>query len=318
VENYLKKQTKRYFPLKESIRLGITLFGVSLLTFLMLEFVPGDAAEMILSSQNDAVSAEKIAALRKKLGLDSPLPIRYLNWLRRAVSLDLGNSFRTGDPVSREILNRLPTTLTLAFFTFLFAVVVSVAGGIVSAMFQNRLPDKCHRLWTIMAVSVPDYWLGLILMLMFSLKLHWVPVAGGTGFRAFILPVLTLGLSVSASEGRVFRASILEILSQDYVLFAYSKGLTRIKVFIRYMFKAAVIPMISMWGMLLGHLLGGAVIVESVFSLPGLGKLAADAVLNRDMPMIQGTVLTMTFFFIITSRIMDVIYFMLIPQYRKT
>jgi len=292
--------------------MSLVLFGISVITFLTMTLAPGDPAEIIMAGQHEGASAEKIAALRKELGLNHPLPIRYLVWLKNVLCGDLGHSFRTGDPVAAEILVRLPTTLTLAFFTFLFAASVSAAGGIVSALFQNRMPDKCHRVWTVLAVSVPDYWLGLMLMLVFSLKLQWFPVAGGSGLRAFILPALTLGLSVSAAEGRVFRASIIEILSQDYVRFAYSKGLTRTAVFIRHVLKPAMLPMISMWGMLLGHLLGGAVVVESVFSLPGLGKLTADAVLNRDMPMIQGTVLTMTLMFVIAGQTADMIYDLLI------
>ena len=177
--------------------------------------MPGDAAELLLSNQPESVSEEKITELRKELGLDAPLPVRYLRWFGRAVVLDLGTSFRTGEPVSREILHRLPTTLTLAGAAFIFTVSLSMAGGIVSALFQNRLPDRCHRIWTIFTISIPDYWMGLMLILIFSLKLHWLSVAGGNGFTTFILPVLTLGLSISAADGRIFRASILEILTQN-------------------------------------------------------------------------------------------------------
>ncbi|MEZ4526463.1 MAG: ABC transporter permease [Desulfobacterales bacterium] len=312
VESALIQQAKGFF--RQTVRAGIILLGVSAVTFVMIELVPGDPAEMILSAHTDAVSAEKIEILRRELGLDLPLPIRWLQWLKGIICLDMGNSFRTGDPVFTEIRNRLPVTLTLALGAFVFAVTASLAGGILSAVFQNRFPDRAHRAWTILAVSIPDYWLGLILLLFFSLKLQWFPVTGNEGFKAFVLPILTLGLSVSASEGRVFRAGILEVLSQDYVRFAHAKGLGPAKIFIGHVFRAAVLPMISLWGMLLGHLLGGAVIAESVFSLPGLGKLSADAVLNRDIPMIQGTVLTMTFFFVISTRIMDGLHALLIPR----
>ena len=307
---------KSFFAHRLYRLIGIFL-GVSVITFVLIDFMPGDAAEMMLNTQLDGASAERITELRKKMGLNDPLPIRYLHWLGRTLMLDFGTSFRTGEPVSREILHRLPTTLTLAGATFLFTMSLSVAGGIVSALFQNRLPDRCHRIWTIFTISIPDYWMGLMLILIFSLKLHWLSVAGGNGFTTFILPVLTLGLSISAADGRIFRASILEILTQNYVLFAYAKGLSQTKVFLRHVFKAALLPMLSIWGMLLGHLLGGAVIVESVFSLPGLGKLAADSVLYRDIPMIQGTVLTMTLFFILSSWGMDMLYYLIFPQYTK-
>lgn len=267
MERALIQQAKSFF--RHAVRVGITQQGVSLVTFVMIELVPGDPAELILSAHSDAVSAEKIEVLRKELGLDLPLAIRWVRWLKGIICLDMGKSFRTGDPVFTEIRNRLPVTLTLALGTFVFAVVLSLAGGILSAVFQNRFPDRAHRAWTILAISIPDYWLGLLLLLFFSLKLQWFPVTGNEGFKSFVLPILTLGLSVSASEGRVFRAGILEVLSQDYVRFAHAKGLRPARVFFGHVFRAAVLPMISLWGMLLGHLLGGAVIAESVFSCPG-------------------------------------------------
>jgi len=313
----MTSQIKDLFPFDQTIRFAFILFGVSVISFLLLEFVPGDAAELMLAARPEAASAEGLAALRHELGLDAPLPIRYFRWLGRAVMLDFGTSFRSGEPVSQEILHRLPITLKLACSAFLFTLCLSVAGGIISAVFQNRLPDKCHRIWTIYTVSIPDYWLGLMLLLIFSLKLNWFSVIGSNEIRVFILPMITLGLSISAAEGRIFRANILEILKQDYVLFASAKGLSRTKIFLRHVLRAAVLPMISMWGMLLGHLLGGAVIVKSVFSLPGLGKLAADAVLHRDLPMIQGTVLTMTLFFMLSSRAVDLLHLLLIPRIRK-
>jgi nickel transport system permease protein len=295
------------------LRLAATLLGVSLFTFVLLELVPGDAADLLLSQQQTA-SAESLAALRQELGLDASLPLRSIRWLGRAAMLDFGTSFRSGEPVSKEILRCLPTTLTLACCTLLFVVCVSVAGGIVSALFQNRILDTCHRLWTVLTVSIPDYWMGLMLLLIFALTLRWLPVFSGSSWKAYILPVLALGLSVAAAEGRVFRASILEAMSQDHVLFARAKGLPPGKIFLRHVLRTAVLPMISVWGMLLGHLLGGTVVIESVFSLPGLGKLAADAVLQRDMPMIQGAVLTMTFFFAISSSIMETIHTALLPR----
>ena len=206
--------------------------------------------------------------------------------------------------------------MTLALLTFSFAAAASVLGGMIAAFFQNRLPDKLHRLCAILAVSIPDYWLGLMLLLLFALKLGWLPVIGGSSPEAFILPTTALGLSAAAAEGRVFRASIIETLQQDWVLFARAKGLHPAKIWLRHVLRPAALPMISVWGMLLGHLLGGAVVIESVFSLPGLGKLAADAVLERDTPMIQGTVLTMTCFFILASGAMEIIHALLAPKNR--
>lgn len=290
-------------------RLASILLAVSFITFLLLDFVPGDAAELLLRSEMQTASPERAAALRQELGLDAPLPLRWLRWLGRAAVLDFGTSFRSGEQVSRELLRRLPTTLTLACCAFCFTVSIAMA----SALLQNRLPDKAHRLWTVLAVSVPDYWVGLMLLLIFALKLRWLPVAGGSGLKMYILPTLALSLSASAAEGRIFRASIIEVLNQDWVLFARAKGLSQMQVFFGHVFKPALLSMLSVWGMLLGHLLGGAVVVESVFSLPGLGKLAADAVLQRDMPMVQGTVLLITFFFVIASFVVETARAALVP-----
>ncbi|CAK8720007.1 Peptide/nickel transport system permease protein [Candidatus Electronema halotolerans] len=302
--------------LKRLARMGGILIGVSLLTFVLLELVPGDAADLLLSSQMQTASPAQAAALRQELALDAPLPLRYLRWLGRAAVLDFGTSIRSGEPVSREILRCLPVTMTLALLTFSFAVTVSVLGGIIAALFEKRLPDRGHRLFAILAVSIPDYWLGLMLLLLFALKLGWLPVLGGSGPEAFILPVLALGLSAAAAEGRVFRASIIATLQQDWVLFARAKGLHPAKVWLRHVLRPAALPMLSVWGMQLGHLLGGAVVIESVFSLPGLGKLAADAVLQRDLPMIQGAVLAMTCFFILASGAMESIHALLAPKNR--
>lgn len=290
---------------RRSIHTVMILLGVSVFTFVMMTFMPGDPAEIMIALHNDTPTAENIMAVSKQLGLNRPLYIQYLAWLKKAVCLDFGVSFRTGDPVIHEIARRLPVTCTLAFTTFLFVVITSLAGGIVSALFQNRLPDRLHRLWTILMVSLPDYWLGLILILFFSLRLGWFPVMGNSNFNSWVLPVLTLGLTVSAVEGRVFRATILEVLSQDHIKFAFSKGLAFSKIIRRHVLKQALLPIVSMWGVLLGHLLGGAVIVEAIFSLPGLGKLTVDAVLNRDIPTIQAVVMFITFIFLVMGQITD-------------
>jgi peptide/nickel transport system permease protein len=314
----MTRRTERtaFLFLKHLARFSSILLGVSLVTFVLLELVPGDAADLLLSSQMQTALPEQAALLRHELGLDAPLPLRYLRWLSRAVVFDFGSSLRSGEPVSREILRCLPVTMTLALLTFVFAVTASALGGILSALFQNRLPDKLHRLCAIVAVSIPDYWLGLMLLLLFALKLGWLPVLGSSGLQTFLLPALALGLSAAAAEGRVFRASIIETLQQDWVLFARAKGLHPAKVWLRHVLRPAALPMISVWGMLLGHLLGGAVVIESVFSLPGLGKLAADAVLERDMPMIQGAVLTMTCFFVLAGGAMEIVHALLAPHTR--
>lgn len=299
---------------KQILNLIFILLGVSAITFTIMSFMPGDPAEIITALHNDAPSQDNITALRQKLGLDKPLYIQYFVWLKNGLTLDFGRSFRTGDSVFDMIVERLPVTFTLALSTFVFVVIFSLIGGIISALFQNRFLDKAHRLWTIIMVSMPDYWLGLILILIFSLKFRLFPVMGNQGFSSWILPVLTLGLTVSAVEGRVFRASILEVLTSDYVKFAFCKGLAFNKIIIRHVLKEALLPIVSMWGILLGHLLGGAVVVETIFSLPGLGKLTVDSVLNRDIHVIQASVLFITFIFLVMGQITDILYRLINPR----
>lgn len=299
---------------KQILNLIFILLGVSVITFTVMSFMPGDPAEIMIALHNDTPSQENLTALREKLGLDKPLHVQYAVWLKNALTLDFGNSFRTGDSVFDMIAERLPVTFILALSTFVFVLIFSLIGGIISALFQNKFLDKAHRLWTILMVSMPDYWLGLILILIFSLKFRLFPVMGNQDFSSWVLPVLTLGITVSAVEGRVFRTSILEVLTSDYVKFAFSKGLSFGKIIRRHVLREALLPIISMWGILLGHLLGGAVVVETIFSLPGLGKLTVDSVLNRDIPVIQAAVLFITFIFLVMGQITDIVYRIINPK----
>lgn len=290
------------------------LLGVSLITLAMIRLAPGDPAEIILTNRYETPAPEKIAKMRIELGLDDPLHLQYLRWLKKVLVFDLGNSYRTGDPVAKEILARMPATLMLAFASLVFVVSLSTISGITGALGRHRFGDSFNRLWTIINISIPDYWLGIILILVFSLKLGWFPVMGKSGFASFVLPVLTLGLSISAVQGRVLRAGIIETMSQDYLRFAYAKGLSFPLILVRHILKNALIPVVTMWGTTFGHLLGGAVIVENVFSWPGLGKLSVDAILGRDIPMLQGVVLFMAVSYVVSNRFVDIIYRLLDPR----
>lgn len=289
------------------------LAGISVITFELIHLAPGDPAEILLGTQHDIPSPERLDSIRKELGLNVPFYARYFRWLKRAAVFDFGKSYRTGEPVATEILARLPATLSLAFLTFCFVVAVSVISGAVSAVYKNRLPDKLHRAWTILNISIPDYWMGLLLIFFFSLKLNLFPVMGKNGLLSYVLPVLTLGLCVSSVHGRVLRAEIIEIMSNDHVRFAYAKGLSGWTVFKRHVLRNALPPVVTLWGMSLGHLLGGAVIVETIFCWPGLGGLCVEAVLNRDFPLIQGSVLFMAFSFLLASQLVDMAYHYLNP-----
>lgn len=303
--------------MRELTYLVLVLLGVSWITFSMIYLAPGDPAELILSSGLESADPARIVAVREEMGLNRPLAVQYFAWLKRLASGDLGNSFRTGDPVAREILSRLPATLCLAGATFIFTVAGSLALGLVGALKQNRPADRFIGILGIFSISVPDYWLGILLILLFSLKLGWLPVMGFDGPASLILPVFTLGLSMAVVQGRVLRASLLEIMGQEYMLFARSKGLSRRVIVLRHLLKNALVPVVVMWGTCLGSLLGGAVIIESVFAWPGIGKLAVDAVLGRDLPLLQGVVLVMGVSYVLCNRLADLACRCLDPRWGR-
>ena len=297
--------------------LAVVLFGISIITFGLFALAPGDPAEIILRDRQEAPSPESIAQLRQELGLNDPLPMRYLHWLAKALSGDLGNSWQTGEPVAAQLMDRLGATLELALATLAFVVLLSTALGILGAVYKGRLADRLLRALSILSLSVPNFWLGLLLIMLFALHWHWLPLMGRGGFSHLVMPVLTLGLAIAAMQGRVLRASLLEVLSQDYVRFAYAKGLNSWAVLKRHLMRNALPPVLTMWGISLGHLLGGAVIVESIFSWPGLGKLAVDAVLARDIPLVQGAVLFMALVFVLANQLTDLLHGWLDPRIRR-
>lgn len=294
--------------------LSAVLLGVSLVAFSLFALAPGDPAEIILRDRHDAPTPGQTAALRQELGLNDPLALQYLRWLGRACTGDLGRSWRTGEPVSVEIAARLPATLELALAAFLLAAPLAVVSGVLGALFQNRLPDRLGRAWTILCMSLPNFWLGLLLIYFFALKLGLLPVMGRSGPASLVLPAMTLGLAAAAMQGRVLRANLIEIMGADYIRFAHAKGLGTWSVLGRHLLRNALPPVVAMWGVSLGGLLGGSVIVESIFSWPGLGKLTVDAVLARDIPVVQGSVLLMALLFAAANQLADLTHRMLDPR----
>lgn len=288
-------------------RLLLTLLGVSLITFVLMEMTPGDPAEILLSSRYESPTPEAVAAARREMGLDAPFWHRYIRWLGKALRLDLGVSRRTGDPVIRELTRRIPATLALSFTTLVFVMIVSLTTGLAAALRKERSWNTWFRFWVIPALVIPDYWLGMILTYVFSVNLGWFPVMGAAGPTSIVLPTVTLGLSLAAVHGQVFRASLLEVMGSDHVRFAQGKGLSPFSILRRHVIPAALPPVLTLWGMSFGHLLGGSVIVETVFAWPGIGKLTADAVLERDFPLVQGAVLFMTLVFVLVNRCVDVL-----------
>ena len=298
-------------------RLGavlLVLWGVSLVAFSLQIICPGDPAELILRTRYETPAPEKVAQLRQSMGLERPAHEQYLAWLGRVLCLDLGRSYRTGEPVAAQIAARLPATLELALASFALVVVLSTLLGLCAVWRRGRWLDRVLQPLSLGLVSLPSYWLALLLIALFALDLGWLPVAGFGGPATLVLPALTLGLGTAAMQGRVLRVKVLEALGQDYLRFAMAKGLSPARIVLRHLLPNALVPMITLWSMSLGSLLGGVVVVETIFAWPGLGRLLVESLLNRDLPLVQGVVLLMALAFVLSSLIADLVQRLLDPR----
>lgn len=298
-------------------RLGavlLVLWGVSLVAFSLQIICPGDPAELILRTRYETPAPEKVAQLRQSMGLERPAHEQYLAWLGRVLCLDLGRSYRTGEPVAAQIAARLPATLELALASFALVVALSTLLGLCAVWRRGRWLDRLLQPISLGLVSLPSYWLALLLIALFALDLGWLPVAGFGGPATLVLPALTLGLGTAAMQGRVLRVKVLETLGQDYLRFAMAKGLSRRRIVLRHLLPNALVPMITLWGMSLGSLLGGVVVVETIFAWPGLGRLLVESLLGRDLPLVQGVVLIMALAFVLSSLIADLVQRLLDPR----
>jgi len=290
---------------------AITLLGVSLIIFLMLRLLPGDPARILAGL---LASEEEVARLRTELGLDQPLAIQYVRFLTDLVRGDLGLSARTSQPVLKEVLARLPATVQLALASTLLASVVGVTAGVIAAARQYSRFDYLVSVGTLFGVSMPVYWLGLMLIILFAIQLHWLPAAGAEKPTSIILPSITLAAFSVALIARMTRSSMLEVLGQDYVRTARAKGLREFFVIYRHALKNAFIPVVTVIGLQFGTLLGGAVLTESVFGWPGIGLLMVDSIFARDYPVVQGVVLVFATLFILLNLLVDIFYAYLDPR----
>jgi ABC-type dipeptide/oligopeptide/nickel transport system permease component len=248
------------------------------------------------------------------MGLDLPIYRQYLHFVTNAAQGDLGTSYRTKRPVTDQIRSRLPNTAKLTVASLAVALAIGLTAGILSATFRNSWIDRVSMLIAVAGVSIPAFWLGLMLILLFSVKLGWLPVAGAQTWQHLVLPALTLGLVVSAVLARITRASMLEALSQDYIRTARAKGLSEYFVVWRHALRNALIPVITIVGLLVGTLLSGAFIIEAVFGYPGIGLLAVQALLTRDFPMIQGIVLLVAIIYVFVNLLVDILYGFIDPR----
>ncbi|MGH9320674.1 MAG: ABC transporter permease [Vicinamibacteria bacterium] len=291
----------------------LALLLTSVVVFSLIHLIPGDPALLVAGLEAGPEVVEKI---RRDLGLDRPLPIQYGSFLLKALQGDLGISIRTGLPVLREILDRFPYTLGIALGGILLATSMGVTTGILAAMRQNCAGDALIMVASLLAVSTPSYWLGLMMMLLFSLSLGWLPSIGIATPAHFVLPILTLGAQSGGVISRMTRSAMLDVVGQDFVRAARARGEKERVVILRHALANALIPILSIVGLRFGNLLAGTVLVESVFAIPGVGRLLVDAVLWRDYPMIQGTMLFVASVFIAVNTVTDVLYAVVDPRIR--
>jgi ABC-type dipeptide/oligopeptide/nickel transport system permease component len=290
------------------------IVGVSVVVFSIIHLLPGDPVLAILSGANATPEQER--ALRAQLRLDDPLPVQYVRFLARAAAGDFGRSIFTRRPVIEEIADQLPSTLELAGTAILIAVVVGIVLGVLAAVRHDTWIDRAAMLVALGGVCMPSFWLGLLLIFVFSLQLGWLPATGQGGVSRLILPAATIGLNYSAVIARLVRSSLLEVLGNNYISTARAKGLSEWGVTLKHALGNALIPVSTIIGVQLGNLLAGTIIVETVFSRRGMGRLAVTAVLDKDYPLIQGVVLVSALGYVLTNLLVDLSYSALDPRIR--
>lgn len=290
------------------------LFGVSIIVFLMLHMTPGDPADLIAGME---ATDEDVANIREALRLDDPLHVQYLEFVKRVFVGDFGISFRTQRPVIEEISYRYGNTLLLGAVAICFALVLGLISGIVSAVKSHSIFDNVAMLVSLLGVSMPTFFLGFILIMVFSLGLGWLPMGGKESWQSVILPAVALGASTMAIISRMMRSSLMDVLDKDYVRTARAKGVRERGVIFVHALRNAMIPVVTVTGLEFGYMLGGAVIVESVFAWPGIGRLIVQSILARDFPVVQASVLMLAVTFVAVNLITDLMYGLFNPKIRQ-
>ena len=290
------------------------IIGVSLLVFLVLKMTPGDPARVVAGSEADEATVEQI---REELGLNKPVLQQYVDYMLALLHGDMGTSYTTRKPVADEILARMPTTFILAFAGVFVAVLIGIPLGIISATKQYSVLDYISTLLALGGVAMPNFWLGLMLILLFSLKLGWLPSGGGDSWTAYVLPAITLGVGATANFMRTTRSSMLEVIRQDYIRTARAKGAGEGRVVMHHALRNAMIPVITVIGLQIGTLLGGAVVNETVFSLPGLGTLMINAINQKNEPVVLGCLITFAIIFSLVNLLIDILYAFIDPRIKS-
>ncbi len=292
------------------------LIGISLFVFLLMHLTPGDPAQLMLG---EGAPAHQLEALRESMGLNEPWYVQYINWLKNAIRLDFGNSLRSKKAVTTEILDRLPATAELAIAAVTIAVMIGVPVGILSASKPNSTFDNIAMVGALTGVGMPAFWQGIMLILLFSVVFRVFPSSGRMGgLEYLVLPAVTLGTAATASIARLTRSAMLDVLQQDYVRTARAKGLRRRGVIYRHALRNALIPVVTMIGLQFGGLMSGAVLTETIFAWPGIGRMLVEAINNKDFPLVQGTIMTFAVTYALVNLSVDVLYAFLDPRLRTT
>ena len=307
---------KKYI-IKRLLQLIPILFGITLLTFVLMHTSSVDAVDMMEQNTGMAWTEEQKAAAREELGLDKSVPVQYLNWVGNMLKGDMGTSYISGQPVLQMFLEKLPMTIYLTITSVLMTIALSIPLGILSAVRKNKFTDYFIRILSFIGNSMPGFFVALLLMYLFSLKLGWFPVMGnGQGWKSIILPTLTLAIAMSAKYTRQIRATVLEELKKDYVVGARARGVRERKILVGSVLKASMLTIVTLLSLSIGSLLGGTAIMESIFMWDGVGKMAVDAILTRDYPVIQVYVVWMAIIYVMVNLVTDIIYHYLDPRIR--
>ncbi|MDV2503650.1 MAG: ABC transporter permease [bacterium] len=297
-------------------RIGLlvpVVIGVVTVVFLIVHFIPGDPVEIMLGEQAQAVDKE---ALRRQMGLDKPLHVQYVDFLARLARGDLGRSLHTKRPVLESIVRRLPATLELALAAMVVALVLAIPLGLLSAYKKDTVVDQGSMLFALLGISMPNFWLGPLLIIVFSLKLGWFPVSGRGGLAHVVLPAITLGTAMAAILARMIRASMLDVIQSDYITTARAKGVRESRVVLKHAFRNALIPVVTIVGLQIGGLLAGSIITETIFAWPGIGRLVIQAINARDYPLVQGCVLVIALGYVLVNFLTDLLYGFIDPRIR--
>lgn len=302
------------YILKRILMMIPVIIGVSLLVFVVLKMTPGDPARVVAGAEADEETVEEI---REELGLNKPVLQQYADYMLGLLRGDMGISYVNGKPVADEIFSRLPTTFILAFSGVLVAVMIGIPLGIISATKQYSILDYISTLLALVGVAMPNFWLGLMLILVFSLGFGWLPSGGAADWTGYILPAVTLGVGATANFMRTTRSSMLEVIRQDYIRTARAKGAGEKRVVLNHALRNALIPVITVIGLQIGTLLGGAVVNETVFSLPGLGTLMIKAINQKNEPVVLGSLITFAIIFSVVNLLIDILYAFIDPRIRS-